>query len=68
MFSEIRIQLLKCFLCARAANDAGHEATGGPPQEPTVKRLVLYTYIEVKSMDDNCGEWVECMGVASGCG
>ena len=22
----------------------------------------------VKSMDDNCGEWVECMGVASGCG
>ena len=20
------------------------------------------------SMDDNCGEWVECMGVASGCG
>ena len=23
---------------------------------------------EIKSMDDNCGEWVECMGVASGCG
>ena len=21
----------------------------------------------VKSMDDNCGEWVECMGVASEC-
>ena len=19
-------------------------------------------------MDDNCGEWLECMGVASGCG
>ena len=19
-------------------------------------------------MDDNCGDWVECMGVASGCG
>ena len=19
-------------------------------------------------MDDNCGEWVECTGVASGCG
>ena len=19
-------------------------------------------------MNDNCGEWVECMGVASGCG
>ena len=25
-------------------------------------------YAQVKSMDDNCGEWVECMGVASGCG
>ena len=23
---------------------------------------------KVKSMDDNCGEWVEYMGVASGCG
>ena len=23
---------------------------------------------KVKSMDVNCGEWVECMGVASGCG
>ena len=22
----------------------------------------------VKCMDDNCGGWVECMGVASGCG
>ena len=21
-----------------------------------------------KEMDDNCGEWVECMGVAIGCG
>ena len=25
-------------------------------------------FAQVKSMDDNCGEWVECMGVASGCG
>ena len=24
--------------------------------------------LQVKSMNDNCGEWVECMGVASGCG
>ena len=24
--------------------------------------------IVVQSMDDNCGEWVECMGVAGGCG
>ena len=23
---------------------------------------------KVQSMDDNCGEWVECIGVASGCG
>ena len=23
---------------------------------------------KVQNMDDNCGEWVECMGVASGCG
>ena len=23
---------------------------------------------KVQSMDDNCGEWVECMCVASGCG
>ena len=29
----------------------------------------LYFYLcKVKSMDDNCGEWVECMGVVSGCG
>ena len=25
-------------------------------------------FAQVKSMDDNYGEWVECMGVASGCG
>ena len=25
-------------------------------------------FAKVQSMDDNCGEWVECMGVASGCG
>ena len=25
-------------------------------------------FAQVKSMDDNCGEWVECMGVVSGCG
>ena len=25
-------------------------------------------FAQVKSMDDNCGEWVECMGVANGCG
>ena len=32
--------------------------------------IVIHTFnlCKVKSMDDNCGEWVECMGVASGCG
>ena len=30
-------------------------------------RIIFSTY-SFKSMDDNCGEWVECMGVASGCG
>ena len=31
--------------------------------------IVIHTlnFAQVKSMDDNCGEWVECMGVASGC-
>ena len=38
MFSEI--QVFKCFVCACAANDAGREASGGPPQELDVKRLV----------------------------
>ena len=27
-----------------------------------------YKSAQVQSMDDNCGEWVEGMGVASGCG
>ena len=27
-----------------------------------------FNLCKVQSMDDNCGEWVECMGVASGCG
>ena len=32
--------------------------------------IVIHTlnFAQVQSMDDNCGEWVECMGVASGCG
>ena len=25
-------------------------------------------FAQVQSMDDNCGEWVECMGVACACG
>ena len=27
-----------------------------------------FNFAQVQSMDDNCGEWVECMGLASGCG
>ena len=32
--------------------------------------IVIHTFnlCKVQSLDDNCGEWVECMGVASGCG
>ena len=30
--------------------------------------LMFSFLLKVQSMDDNCGEWVECMGVASGCG
>ena len=32
--------------------------------------IVIHTFnlCKVQSMDDNCGEWVECMGVATGCG
>ena len=31
--------------------------------------IVIHTFnlCKVQSMDDNCGEWVECMCVASGC-
>ena len=31
---------------------------------------VIHTFnlCKVQSMDDNCGEWVECMHVANGCG
>ena len=27
-----------------------------------------FNFAQVQSMDDNCGEWVESMGVASGSG
>ena len=33
-----------------------------------VKSYSWISFAQVKSMDDNCGEWVECMRVASGCG
>ena len=41
--------------------------TGYMKKQPTI---VIHTFnlCKVLSMDDNCGEWVECMGVASGCG
>ena len=34
----------------------------------TVCFSYAFNLCKVQSMDDNCGEWVECMGVASGCG
>ena len=37
----------QCFLCACVANDVGHKATGGPPQELAAKQLVIYIYIHV---------------------
>ena len=30
--------------------------------------LYIDVNAQIQSMDDNCGEWVECMGAASGCG
>ena len=42
------------------------------PIHSTHSTIVIHTlnfaqvFAQVKSMDDNCGEWVECMGVASG--
>ena len=40
------------------------------PIHSTHSTIAIHTlnFPQVKSMDDNCGEWVECMGVASGCG
>ena len=32
------------------------------------KHFKYFKLVKVQSMDDKCGEWVECMGVASGCG
>ena len=39
-----------------------------PNELPLDPPLHTLNFAQVKSMDDNCGEWVECMGVASGCG
>ena len=33
-----------------------------------IPSLLAQFYVQVQSMDDNCGECVECMGVANGCG
>ena len=30
--------------------------------------IIVIVMDKVQCTDDNCGEWVECMGVASGCG
>ena len=47
----------------------------GIPPTPTshthtfhpLSTIVIHTlnFAQVKSMDDNCGEWVECMGLVS---
>ena len=34
----------------------------------TKSRDAAVNFAQVKSMDDNCGKWVECMCMASGCG
>ena len=47
-------------------NTSSHTHTFHP-----LSTIVIHTFnnlCKVQSMDDNCGEWVECMGVASGCG
>ena len=38
------------------------------PYIPPTLHIHTLNLCKVQSMDDNCGEWVECMGVASGCG
>ena len=40
------------------------------PIHSTHSTIINHTFnlCKVKSMDDNCGEWVECMSVASGSG
>ena len=47
VFRNFEIQVFKCYLCACAANDAGREMTGGPPQELDTKRLVSNIYIYI---------------------
>ena len=49
----VLLEVFKCFLCACAANDAGREATGGPPPDLDAKRLVnknIHTKILVLHM------------------
>ena len=38
------------------------------PLSTIVIHALNFAHTQVQSIDDNCGEWVECMGVASGCG
>ena len=35
--------------------------------QPALSLYVYTNFCKVQSVDDNCGEWVECIGVASGC-
>ena len=41
--------------------------THGGLYSSTTLRIYL-NFVQVKSMDDNCGEWVEFMSVVSWCG
>ena len=51
----------RCACAPRVNNNGSHTLL-------TNTLINLAAHAQVKSMDDNCGEWVECMGVASGCG
>ena len=49
---------------------SGSSPTKDGTGDVQTETIVIHTlnFAQVKSMDDNCGEWVECMGVASGSG
>ena len=52
----------------RGGGRVGGGGRGGRGRVGGVGGLCNFAHTQVQSMDDNCEEWVECMGVASGCG
>ena len=38
------------------------------PMSDIISSSDTFNFAQVQSMDDNCGEWVKCMDLASGCG